>query len=134
MNRLPLASLLGLAAFGAHAQIIPPATFSSPDPVVVTATREIGPYNPTLRDTVVITREQLDDMGAISLAEALQRLAGIEYRVNGGPGQPAGIFIRGASPEQTLVLIDGMRAGSATTGTTAIEAIPLEMIERIEIV
>src|SRR5512144_658563 len=90
MHKLPVAGLLGLAALGAKAQQMPPLkTFVATDPVVVTATREIGPYTPTLRDTVVITREDLDDAGAQSLAEVLQRRANIELRALGGPGQPA---------------------------------------------
>jgi Outer membrane cobalamin receptor protein len=134
MNKLPLAGLLGLAALGAKAQGVPLKTFAFAEPIVVTATRELVALTPTLRDTIVITREQLEDSGALSLPEVLQRLGNVELRANGGPGQPTGIFMRGASPTQTLVLIDGLRAGSATAGTTALEHIPLELIERIEIV
>ena len=133
MNKLSLAGLASLAALGAEAQGVPVKSFLG-EPVVVTATREIAAVTPTLRDTIVITREQLEDVASLTLPEALQRLANAELRATGGPGQPAGIFLRGASPAQTLVLIDGMRAGSATAGTTALESIPLEMIERIEIV
>jgi vitamin B12 transporter len=134
MRHLPLAGLLGLAALGAKAQGIPLKTFAASEPIVVTATREIAPTTPTLRDTIVITREALEDAGAVSLPEALERLANIELRAVGGPGQPTGVFMRGASPTQTLVLIDGLRAGSASAGTTALESIPLDMVERIEIV
>ena len=45
----------------------------------------------------------------------------------------SGVFIRGANRGQTLVLVDGQRVGSASTGATTLEAIPLEAIERIEI-
>jgi vitamin B12 transporter len=131
MKRLPLASLLGLATLGAHAQAnTTPITF---DPVVVTATRTQDPAS-TLRDATVITRAELEASGSLGLAEVLQRRAGIEYRATGGPGQPVGLFVRGAGSAQTLVLIDGMRAGSATVGTTSIENIPLDMIERIEVI
>jgi vitamin B12 transporter len=133
MKPLPIAGLLGLAALGAQAQA--PA-FRAPhsfDPVVVTASRGLV-AGATLRDATVITREEIDAAGALSLAELLQRRAGIEVRATGGPGQPQGLFIRGASTAQTLVLVDGLRVGSATVGTTSIENIPLEMIERIELV
>ena len=134
MKRASIASLLGLASLPIHAQFYDP-TVRTQDPVVVTATRGLpGNMTPTLRDAVVITREDLDTMGSLSLAEALQRRAGIEIRSTGGPGQPTGIFLRGTGAAQVLVLVDGLRVGSATAGTTAIEAIPLEMIERIEIV
>ncbi len=134
MKAIRLAGLAGLAALGAQAQVAQfPSTPVPLDSLVVTASRLLQPV-PTLRDTVVITRQQLEDMGALSLGEVLERRAGIELRATGGPGQPESLFIRGAGPTQTLVLVDGMRVGSSTAGTTAIEAIPLDMIERIEVV
>lgn len=134
MNPLRIAALAGLASLGGHAQgvpaIPPPQTF---DPLIVTATRSLTPAS-TLRDAIVITREDLEAAGPLSLAEVLERRAGIELRVTGGAGQPQTLFIRGAGSAQTLVLVDGLRVGSATVGTTSIEHIPLEMIERVEVV
>ena len=132
-RHLPLAGLLGLAALGAHAQAPSPAAPPRFDPVLVTASRGLA-AGPTLRDAVVITREEIDAAGALSLGELLQRRAGVELRATGGAGQPQGLFLRGAGTGQTLVLVDGMRVGSATVGNTAIEHLPLEMIERIEVV
>ncbi len=132
MKALSLAGLVGLAALGVHAQQ-PLQVVSSATPLVVTATRGLDAA-PTLRDAIVITREDLDAAGALSLGEILERRAGLELRATGGPGQPQGLFIRGAGTAQTLVLIDGLRIGSATIGTAAIENIPVEMIERIEVV
>lgn len=134
MKKLHIAGLAGLASLGAHAQLNPPLAFqASFDPLVVTASRGMSPVT-TMRDATVITREDLDAAGGLSLAEVLQRRAGIELRATGGPGQPQTLFIRGAGTAQTLVLVDGMRVGSATVGTTSIEHIPLELIERIEVV
>jgi vitamin B12 transporter len=136
MRPLPFAGFLGLAALGAHAQFAPPPYPFAPapsEPVVVTASRTLVAA-PTLRDAIVITREDLEASGSLSLAEVLQRRAGIEVRGTGGPGQPQGLFIRGASSAQTLVLVDGLRVGSATVGTTSIENIPIDLVERIEVV
>jgi vitamin B12 transporter len=134
MKKLHIAGLAGLASLGAHAQLAPPLAFQqSVDPLVVTASRGMIPAT-TMRDATVITRDELDAAGSLSLGEVLQRRAGIELRATGGPGQPQTLFIRGAGTAQTLVLVDGMRVGSATVGTTAIEHIPLELIERIEVV
>jgi len=133
MKSHTLAGLAGLACVGANAQT-PYLPFQpSGDPLIVTATRALAPA-PTLRDAIVISREQIEAAGALSLGEMLQREAGIELRSTGGPGQPQTIFVRGAGGAQTLVLIDGLRVGSATVGTTAIEHIPLDMIERVEVV
>ena len=133
MKRLPCAGLAGLAVLAAHAQQPTLNLARQLDSVVATATRAQAPVS-TLRDTVVITREELDQLGGLSLPEVLQLRAGIEYRATGGPGQPTGIFMRGAGASQTLVLVDGLRVGSATTGSTAVEAIPVELVERIEVV
>lgn len=134
MRPLSAAGLVGLACLGAQAQLNTPFVARGFEPVVVTATRSLSPNVPTLRDAVVITRDELESYGPLTLAEVLQRRAGVEVRATGGAGQPTGLFLRGAGAAQTLVLVDGMRVGSASAGTTAIEAIPLEMIERVEVV
>jgi vitamin B12 transporter len=134
MNRLPIAALLGLASLAAHAQSPQLVLHRNLESVVVTATRALGENITTLRDTVVITGDELRAEGPLSLAEVLQKRAGVEIRSTGGPGQPTSLFLRGAGAAQTLVLVDGLRVGSATAGTTALESIPLEMIERIEVV
>jgi vitamin B12 transporter len=102
--------------------------------MVVTATRSPQRAVDALRDVVVISREEIDRAGPVSLAELLQREAQVEFRGTGGPGQPVGIFLRGANAGQTLVLVDGLRVGSASVGTTSIENIPLDLVERIEVV
>lgn len=131
MKTVPLAGLIGLAAAAAHAQ----QATRFEEPVLVTATRAVAAsLDSTLRDAVVITRADIEAAGPVTLAELLQRRAGAEFRANGGPGQPTSLFLRGAGSAQTLVLVDGLRVGSASTGATALEAIPLEMVERIEVV
>src|SRR5438105_12300786 len=122
MKFLSFAGLAGVASIAVHAQSS--TSFQpSTEPLVVTATRMLEPM-PTLRDTVVITREDLDTSGALSLAEVLQRRAGVEIRGLGGAGQPQSLFLRRAGSAQTLVLGDGLRVGSATVGPTAIEPTP----------
>jgi vitamin B12 transporter len=127
------AGFAAAAGLSAQAQLASTALDKVADPVVITASR-LEPGSVTLRDAVVITREDIEAAGPISLGELLQRRAGVELRATGGPGQPESIFIRGAGSAQTLVLVDGMRVGSATAGTTPVEHIPLDMIERIEVV
>jgi len=53
---------------------------------------------------------------------------------NGGPGTASSVLIRGADAKQSVVLVDGIRIGSSTTGTANWAALPLANIERIEIV
>ena len=104
------------------------------DELVITASRTPQSLVTTLAAINIITRDEIDQAGTATLPELLQRKAGVEIRATGGAGQPAGVFIRGASSQHTLVLVDGLRLGSATAGSPAFENIPLSMIERIEIV
>ena len=129
-RRLPRATgalALALAA--------PLATAADPeDAVVVTATRTPTRVSAVVSDVTVITREELDQAGVSSLAEILQGQAGVEITQNGGLGTTESVFLRGTNPTQVLVLIDGFRVGSATTGTTPFQAITPSQIQRIEIV
>src|SRR5262249_57853590 len=58
----------------------------------------------------------------------------VHVRLTGGLVATEGAFVRGTNPPQVLVLIDGFRVGSATTGTTPFQAITPSQIQRIEIV
>ncbi len=101
--------------------------------IVVTGTRQQTRAAESLSDMSVISREDVQRAGQSTLVELLQAQPGLEISTTGGPGQPATVFIRGASGAHTLVLIDGMRVGSATLGTAALEHLPLSAIDRVEI-
>jgi len=104
------------------------------EPIVVTATRTAAPADRTLASVTVITREDIERQQATSIAELLRGQAGVSVINNGGAGKVTSVFIRGAESDHTLVLIDGVKVGSATTGTFPFQNIPPEQIERIEIV
>jgi len=116
---------------GARAQpLTAPAVL---DPIVVTASRSPQRLLDLVADLTVIDADEIARGGAQGLVALLQRQPGVEIIQNGGPGSTAGAFLRGANAAQTLVLIDGLRVASASSGATALEAIPPEQIERIEI-
>lgn len=102
-------------------------------PVVVIGTREPELLARSAADIVVIDAATLRNSSADSVEDLLRREAGVQLSRNGGPGQNSGFFIRGASTSSTVVLIDGVRIGSATLGQAELEAIGLAQIERIEI-
>ena len=102
-------------------------------PVVVTASRTEQPLLDLLADVTWIGPDEIAASGVDSLAQLLQRQPGTEIVTTGGPGSTSGVFLRGANTDQTLVLVDGMRVASSTTGTAALEAIPLSQIDHIEI-
>lgn len=100
---------------------------------VVTASRVSTAITDVIADVSVIDRETLDRAGQSSLRDLLSRQPGVQIVSSGSYRSSTGVFLRGASSSQTIVLIDGIRVGSATLGTAAFENIPLARIERIEI-
>ena len=106
----------------------------SVDKVVVTATKYAETIDESLVPVSVITREDIDKSAASNIPELLSGSTGIDITSNGGHGKTASVLLRGTSNDHVLFLIDGIKVGSATSGTAAIEQIPLSQIERIEIV
>ncbi|MEO8309681.1 MAG: TonB-dependent receptor [Caldimonas sp.] len=102
-------------------------------PVVITATREPEAIGRSSADVVVIDADAIRATMADSVEDLIRRSAGMQVVRNGGPGQNAGFFIRGSSTNSTVVLVDGVRVGSATLGQAEFEALSLAQIDRIEI-
>ncbi|WP_229425438.1 TonB-dependent receptor [Massilia sp. Se16.2.3] len=104
------------------------------DTVVVTATRTPQRAADVIAQTTVIEAEEIARLGAGSVADVLQRQPGIEITRNGSAGASTSVYLRGANSNQVVVLLDGVRIGSSTSGVASWNAIPLEAIERIEVV
>ena len=102
--------------------------------MLVTATRVAQPVTDLTSDTLVISNDEIVMSGHRTLADLLQGKRGFELSRAGGPGAASSIFIRGAANSQSIVLIDGVRIGSATLGGATWEAIPLSQIDRVEVV
>ncbi|MEJ7807204.1 MAG: TonB-dependent receptor plug domain-containing protein, partial [Telluria sp.] len=102
--------------------------------IVVTASRTPQAAADVLSDNITLTSEDIVRSGAGNLIDLLQRQRGIEVARNGGPGTNASVFMRGGDSKQTVVLIDGVRIGSSTSGIANWSALPLANIDRIEIV
>jgi vitamin B12 transporter len=102
--------------------------------VIVTATRTPEPVVDAIASVTVITRADIDRLQPQSVADLLTGLAGISIFSNGDLGKATSLSIRGTNADHVLVLIDGIKIGSATTGTAAWEQLPVEQIDHIEIV
>ena len=104
------------------------------DPIIVTATRTPTMLSHTIGDDSVVERSKLDLTPNATLAEVLGRERGISFVEYGGPQALSTINVRGTNSRQSLVMIDGMRVNSPTNGLPVLNGIPLNAIERIEIV
>jgi len=122
-------SLLSLAAASAAWADSAPL----PD-IIVTATRTEQEADKSLASVTVITREDIEKKQFLSVQGALLGVPGLNVTNTGGLGKDSSVFMRGTNADHVLVLIDGVRAGSATTGTMAFQDLPIDQIDRIEIV
>lgn len=104
------------------------------DPVVITATRTPSRVSDTVAEITVLDRAALDRSSGRSLADLLSQQAGVQFHGNGGPGKTSALSIRGLGARHTLLLVDGVRVGSATLGMPSLDNLPLESIDRIEVV
>ncbi|MDD2759987.1 MAG: TonB-dependent receptor [Methylomonas sp.] len=100
----------------------------------VTATRSETPTNELATATTVFTRQDIDQLQVRTLPDLLKTAPGIDVTENGGYGKETSVFMRGTNSDHVLVLIDGIKAGSVTSGTAAFQFIPIDQIERVEII
>ncbi|KVW95447.1 TonB-dependent vitamin B12 receptor [Thiobacillus denitrificans] len=132
MRQTTLALALGVAFIPfAYAETLPEFVGET---IVVTPTRTAQTVDDSLASVSVITRSDIERLQARSLADVLQGMVGVTLANNGGEGKGTSIFLRGANSDHVLVLIDGVKIGSATTGTAAFQDFPMHLIERIEVV
>ncbi|MGF1725840.1 TonB-dependent receptor domain-containing protein [Photobacterium nomapromontoriensis] len=109
------------------------AQISADEVMVITANRFEQPLKEVIAPVSVVTKEDIDAIQAKSLAEVLRRLPGIQV-VSGGYGQNTEVYVRGTSSKHLLVMINGVRIGSATLGSADFSQIPLTGVERIEFI
>ena len=105
------------------------------DSVVISSTRIDLPFEENSRTITVISSTDIKNSAATNVADVLQQFAGVDIRRRGTAGSQADLYIRGGGFDQTLLLIDGIKMDDAQTGHhTMNAALPLEVIERIEII
>jgi vitamin B12 transporter len=138
MNKKIILGLIALSPAIALAQEVFSENVSdlaalSLDEISVTAARIPVSTKTATGDITVVTREEIDRMKGSSLPDLLRLQPGLQITTTGGMGTSSSLFVRGANAEQAVVLVDGLRINSATLGTTALENLPLALIDRIEI-
>tara|TARA_R110001632_G_scaffold19898_10_gene59874 strand:+ start:4294 stop:6108 length:1815 start_codon:yes stop_codon:yes gene_type:complete len=105
------------------------------DSIVITSTRIDLPFKENSRTINIITSKDIKNSAATNVADLLQLVAGVDIRRRGTGGGQADLYIRGGGFDQTLLLIDGIKMDDAQTGHhTMNAALPIEVIERIEII
>jgi vitamin B12 transporter len=132
--RLLFSAVSLVACHLGHAQALPASATAAPDArLVITGSRLPMTQDLLAADVVLIDRADIEASTADSLADLLRREAGVQLSRSGGPGQSTGALLRGAAAVNTIVLVDGVRIGSATLGFAQIEGLSLAQVERIEV-
>ena len=103
--------------------------------IIITSTRIELPFKKDSRTMTIINAETIQNSAATNVADLLQQVAGVDIRRRGTGGAQADLYIRGGGFDQTLLLIDGIKMDDAQTGHHSLNAaLPIEVIERIEII
>jgi len=118
--------------------LISPSAFAEEkvklDEIVVTADRIEEPIRETTSSVTIIPQEDIQKMNVEFVPDVFRKIPELQVIQSGGTGTVASVLLRGGSSSHTLVLIDGIRVNSPTTGSFDFSGINVADIERIEIV
>lgn len=119
--------LLSTPAFAEQPDVVLPE-------IVVTASRLEEPLEQVPQDTTVITHADIEKEGVPFVVDLLRLQPDLQVVQNGGPGTVATLLMRGGGSNQVLVLVDGIKFNSPSTGTTDLSSLLTSDVERIEII
>ncbi len=101
--------------------------------VLISANRQVEARNDSSAANTVFTREDIDRLQPSDVSDLLRRVPGVQVAQAGGRGSLPGVYIRGTQSAQSLVLVDGQRIGSSTSGDSNLQHLNIEQIERVEV-
>lgn len=102
--------------------------------IVVTASRWEESAENVPQDLTVISREEIEKRGVPFVIDLLRLQPDLQIVQNGSPGTNATLLMRGGGSNQVLVLVDGIKLNSPTTGSADLSSLLTYDIERIEII
>ncbi|WP_418186343.1 TonB-dependent receptor plug domain-containing protein [Aliarcobacter lanthieri] len=133
MNKIVLSSVV---AMGLVTNIF--AETKLDEVLVTTATKTQKNIDGVSASVVVITKEDIEKIGATTLKDILDKVTSINSQFGRFPHASAlskgAISIRGVGANGTLILLDGKRLSGETESPYEMSRIPASMIDRIEIV
>jgi vitamin B12 transporter len=107
------------------------------EPIVVTANRLDIPASQVSSSLSVLTAKDLEQKQAQTMEDALLGVPGLYIAQSGGPGESSSVFIRGANPEATLVMIDGIPVNDPSTTARSydyLDQLFVDDVRQVEIV
>ena len=110
------------------------AKYFNLEEVVVTATRTPRLLKNVAVSTTVVTREEIEEMHAQNVGEALKNIVGVKVNTYGSMGAKTSVTLRGSTSNQVLVLVDGIPVNVPSLGTADFSMYPVDNVERIEVI
>ena len=101
--------------------------------MVVTATRIPQPISEIGTTITVVEDPQIQEQKIQQVADVLRQVPGVQVTQSGSPGAVTDVSIRGATPSQTLVLVDGVEVNAGATGSFDLSHLTTDNLDRIEI-
>ncbi len=89
--------------------------------VTITVTGNPSEIEDTGQPVTVLVAEEIADIQGPDISRVLQRVPGVTINRNGGLGSTTGVSVRGASNDQLLVLIDGVRVADTAAPATSFD-------------
>lgn len=124
-------TLWAFAAIPAHAE----ETTDVPE-LLISAGVEPVPTKEVASSYTIVTAEEIEKFQYQDITDALRSVPGLHVVPSGSRGTVTSVFTRGANSNQTLVLVNGMPINdpSSPSGAANLAGIPLDNVERIEVV
>ena len=133
LGLLPLLALPALAQSPAPAGS-PGAVTALPE-ILVHGASTVPVEAPRVGSAVtVVTAQEIRDQGAQTLPDVLRLVPGLAVSQSGGRGGIAQLRLRGAEANHSLVVIDGVPINDVNNGDADVANLPVDAIERIEVV
>lgn len=102
--------------------------------IVVTPSKIEESYGESSRNVDVVTSEDMESQGMANAAQALADITSVNIKDYGGPGGSKTILMRGSTASQVLVLLDGRPVNNPRDGQADLSGIPLDNIDKFEVV
>jgi len=103
------------------------------NPIVVTATRIPQPIGEIGTTITVVEAPQIQEQKIERVADVLREVPGVQVTQSGSPGSVTDVSIRGATPSQTLVLVDGVEVNAGATGSFDLANLTTDNLDRVEV-
>jgi vitamin B12 transporter len=135
MRKSLLLSTAAFAAIGLASSAAYATDDSTPETIVVTATRTPTPEEQVASSITVITADEIAAQQLRTLPDILKEVPGLNLVQTGGPGAQTSVFMRGTNSNHTKVLVDGIDVSDPSSAAASFDfgQFLTQDIDRVEV-